>query len=258
MLDGLKSLIRPTPLAWPYIYLKGKRVRPWSQNDESQMLASLLHRFMIPRRFIEFGFGGWEFNCASLADAWDGLLIDADAYNVTIAKIVLPRRVKARRMWLTLDNLGTIRDFAGDNLGILSIDIDGNDFWFLKELITLRPALIISEYNSIFGLRSITVPYDPAFDRQNYPFAAYFGASLPALTCLAEENGYGLMAANDVNAFFVRNDLLGRNDKPLTPQTAYREHVYSGCPPVSELWGLIKDLPFTEIRSLSPSGCRSR
>ena len=247
MLDGLKSLIRPTPLAWPYIYLKGKRVRPWSQNDESQMLASLLHRFMIPRRFIEFGFGGWEFNCASLADDWDGLLIDADAYNVTIAKIVLPRRVKARRMWLTLDNLGTIRDFAGDNLGILSIDIDGNDFWFLKELIKIRPALIISEYNSIFGLRSITVPYDPKFDRQNFPYAAYFGASLAALTSLAEKSGYGLMAANDVNAFFVREDLLGPSDKPLPPEAAYREHIYKEGPSAPEMWEMIKHLPFVDI-----------
>ena len=165
MLKSVKSFVKKTPLAVPFIYLKGRLTKPRTQNDEAQILSALIGRYPIPKLFVEFGFGGWEFNCAPLAYDWDGLLLDGDAYNVKIARTILPSRVRALHAWLTLETLGPIREFvAGRDLGILSVDIDGNDYWLLEDLIDLKPAMIIAEYNTTFGLRSITVPYDPDFD----------------------------------------------------------------------------------------------
>jgi hypothetical protein len=70
-------------------------------------------------------------------------------------------------MWLTLDNLDFILEYSRkQKLGILSIDVDGNDFWFLEKLITINPAIIIIEFNVSFVLRHISLPYDAFFDRK--------------------------------------------------------------------------------------------
>ncbi|MEO5809386.1 MAG: hypothetical protein ABIR51_04900 [Sphingomicrobium sp.] len=242
MFNAAKAFIKQTPLAKPLIFLKGKFTRPHSQNDEAEVLAGLLKRYDVPKCFIEFGFSGWEFNCAPLAYEWDGLLVDGDAYNVTIATTILPQRVVAKQLWLTLETLQFVRDYAETRpIGILSIDVDGNDYWFLKKLIDLRPAIVISEYNSVFGLRSVTVPYDAAFDRRNYPAWAYYGASLSALTSLAERHGYALIAqTTGVNAFFVRQDLLRPTDQRLSATEAYQ-------PRRTEAWEQIKHLPLLTV-----------
>ncbi|MCA1654377.1 MAG: hypothetical protein ABR588_04390 [Sphingomicrobium sp.] len=200
--------------------------------------------------FVELGFGGWEFNCAPLAFHWEGLLVDGDAYNVTIAHTILPGRVQAKKIWLTLETLSIVEDYArGRDIGILSVDVDGNDYWFIERLIKLKPAIIIVEYNSNFGHRSITIPYDPQFYYETGPYRYYSGASLPALTRLAAQNGYSLIAVGScgINAFFVRNDLLGDDDIPLDPIYAYREQWYDDGLRASQRWEKMKHLPFVEV-----------
>ena len=244
MLDAAKKFIKATPLLRPLIAVKGLITRPRAQNDEAAILADLVARHAVPQRFVEFGFSGWEFNCADLARTWDGLLIDGDRYNVTIASTILPRRVVARHEWLTLDTLDVISTYlAGRELGVLSIDVDGNDYWFLEALIGLRPAIIISEYNSVFGHRSISVPYDPAFDRRQFGDGWYFGASLAALAGLAAPHGYVLVAeTGGINAFFLRDDLLTAADRPMTAAQAYR-------PRHADKWAEIAHLPFVDVAS---------
>jgi hypothetical protein len=107
--------------------------------------------------------------------------------------------------FLTLDNLDFIRK-KFPKVGVLSIDVDGNDFWFLKVLIDIAPDVVSVGDNSSMGFEPITVPYDPAFDRhQKHPRAWYHGASLTALTKLCAQHGYGLAAGSDgsSNAFFT-------------------------------------------------------
>jgi len=190
MIDTLKKWIKSTRLIDIFILLKKQFVDPHSQNDESQIIKRLLQRFDVPHSFIEFGFSGWEFNCASLIGDWEGLLIDGDSYNVKIANIVCPPAITAKCSWLTLETLDFIYDYANSrDVGILSIDVDGNDYWFLEKMISTRPAIIVAEYNSSFGLRPITVPYDPDFDRtKKHESWTYFGASLSALNHLANQN----------------------------------------------------------------------
>lgn len=254
MLNTLKNLIKQTPLAIPFIVLKNAlNKREWSQSNEAQIIDRLVSRFDVPKSFIEFGFSGWEFNCIKIAKEWEGLLIDGDAYNTTIAKQIFPKAIVAKQMWLTLDTLDFILDYSKSRkLGILSIDVDGNDYWFLEKLITINPAIIIVEFNVSFGLLPISVPYDSAFDRtKKHESWEYYGASLTAMHHLCRQHGYSLIeiSRNGVNAFFVRNDLLTSGDRELTPKEGYREKSYpdGSIAPTTQFWETIKHLPYVDV-----------
>ena len=257
MLRALNSIAKHTPLARPLIFAKSFVAKPKSQNAEVEVLARLLARYDVPRRFVEFGFSGWEFNCAGLIKDWQGLLIDGDSYNVTIARTILSKRIQSYHCWITLENIQIVREYASHGaIGVLSIDVDGNDYWFLEALIDLKPAIIISEYNSSFGLVPVTVPYDPAFDRrEKHPSGTYYGASLSALTHLAQTNGYSLIEVEQsgVNAFFLRSDLLAPADIPLKPEQAFRAKQFSDGSTSNDKWARICHLPFIDVVTGSAS-----
>jgi hypothetical protein len=247
----IKEILKKTPLINLFIRLKKCFAEPKPQNDEAVIIDRLIKRYVIPNTFIEFGFSGWEFNCAKLVNGWNGLLIDGDPYNVKIARIILPKNILVKKQWLTLDDLEDIETYAkGKDIGILSIDVDGNDFWFLEKLISLRPAIIIAEYNSSFGLRPLTVPYDPLFDRRKkHESRTYFGASLSALDYLTTRNGYSLIEIGNtgVNAFFIRNDFLTNDDVVLKPESAFREKYFPDGTRPSQQWEKIKELEYVEV-----------
>jgi hypothetical protein len=201
-----------------------------------------------PRTFVEFGFDPTEFNCIRLAReaAWSGLLIDGAARKVDDAQRLFHKAIAAKQAFLTLDNLDLVRNAFASSLGVLSIDVDGNDYWFLKALIDLKPRLICIEYNSSLGLDPITVPYDPEFDRQTkHPRGWYHGASLMALAKLCAASGYGLAAVPDGggNALFTKDGKLdpGKSWKP----NELRERL-SGIPH-REHWDSLKNMPFVTV-----------
>jgi hypothetical protein len=251
---SLKEFIKKTPLINVYILVKKLFVNPASQNDEDIILDRLINRYRIPNTFIELGFSGWEFNCAKLANSWSGVLVDGDPYNVKIGNLILPKNITIVNEWLTLDKLGFIRAYAKNKeIGILSIDLDGNDFWFWQSLIDLRPALLIAEYNSTFGLRPITVPYNSEFDStKNDEAHTYFGASLSAINHLATKCGYSLIEIGNtgVNAFFIRNDYLTSDDLVLKPDYAFREKLFSDGSRPSQRFEKIKDQVFVDVSKL--------
>ncbi len=147
-------------------------------------------------------------------------MIDGSLRQVEDARAILPSRVEVVKSFLTLDNLDFIRS-KFPQLGVLSIDVDGNDYWFLKALIDINPAMICVEYNASFGLEPVSVPYDPTFDRhQKHPSGWYHGASLSALAKLCASNGYGLAAISDAgaNAFFTQTG-------KLDPKTSWRPNA---------------------------------
>lgn len=251
MFSAIKERIKGTPLINAFIVAKSVLTRPKSQYDESVILERLLARYAVPRTFVEFGFGGWEFNCAALRN-WRGLLIDGDRHNVRVASLVLPKSITARHAWLTLENLSMVEEFVRPGeLGILSIDVDGNDYWFLKRLVGLKPGIIIVEYNSSFGLEPVTVPYDPAFDRQKkHTSWTYYGASLPAMTLLAERNGYSLVEITPAgtSAFFVRTDLMKNGEAGVRPDQIFRAKKFPNGSTPAEQFEAIKHLPLVDVR----------
>ncbi len=172
-------------------------------------------------------------------------MIDRNARQVEDARALLPKRIKIVEACLTLDNLDFIKS-AFSKIGMLSIDVDGNDYWFLQELIGTNPSLICVEYNSSLGHEPITVPYDPSFDRHaKHPRGWYHGASLAGLAKLCASSGYGLAAVSEAgaNAFFTK---AGRLDPAAGwAPNRFREN-FSGIPHDRQ-WQSIKDMPFERV-----------
>lgn len=255
---AIARLLQDTRLEESARYLKA---RTWqllhsgrSQSNEGEILARLARQTGAPATFVEFGFHWREFNCIGLIREFSGLLIDGNERNVSLARRLFPESIRVEACFLTLDNIGLIEQhFVGRPLGILSIDVDGNDYWFLQRLLPLRPAIVVVEYNASFLLERITVPYKPDFDRhKEHPSGLYCGASLTAVTEACRRHGYGLVAVSEsgANAFFVRGDLLGPDLRPLAPEAAYREcaltNMWNGSSAL-EQWKIIRHLEFVAI-----------
>lgn len=103
---------------------------------------------------------------------------------------------------------------------LLSLDIDGNDYHVLAAIQSRRPRVLVLEYNAQFGAEgNYVMPFDPAHGWSGH---MAFGAALAPLAALCERKGYALVGCNisGVNAFFVRQDLLG--DRFTGPFTAAR------------------------------------
>ncbi|MEW5963652.1 MAG: hypothetical protein AB1749_08805 [Pseudomonadota bacterium] len=193
-----------------------------SQWGEDGIIEWLCHKLPgIPRSFVEFGVENFtEANTRFLLQSrgWRGLVIDGSSDHMAHLRneqLYWMHDLVAVSAFVTAENIDAlIRDngFAGE-LGILSVDIDGNDYWVLKAIQSVRPAILICEINGVLGDRhAITVPYDPAFERlKAHHSGQYFGASLAAIMRLAAEKSYTFVGTNSngVNAFFVRNDLSG-------------------------------------------------
>jgi hypothetical protein len=250
---------RRMPAMHPLLHTVYRRLRPFtapSQSNEQAIIAQLLRGVSVPHTFCEFGFDGHEFNCARLITAgWQGLLIDGNALKVAAAKSLFPRRVKVSCEYLFRENVYDIiaRHYPRHTLGVLSIDVDGNDYWFLEVLLPLQPRLIVCEYNASLLHQSITVPYEAQFDRHaKHPRGFYHGASLSALTGLCARHGYDLVAVCDggLNAFFRRHD-LSPAQKPLVPIGAWRPNLlraqYNEGMTPEQQWESLKHLPFVTV-----------
>jgi hypothetical protein len=109
---------------------------------------------------------------------------------------------------------------------------------------------VVIEYNGSFGPeRSVSVPYDPAFDRlERHPSGWYHGASLRALDRLAQRKGYALVGcdSNGVNAFFVRSDCAEGILSPVAPEEAWRP-VRERPGTTADQFAAIAGLPLVEV-----------
>lgn len=194
----------------------------FSQWGEDGIIQWLTRRVLIERDvFVEIGVQDYrESNTRFLLekDDWRGVIVDADSAHIEfLAQSELGWRhtIDAVTAFVDRDNVNDLVGGAGirGDIGLLSIDIDGNDYWVLEAIDVISPRILIAEYNSVFGPRAaVTVPYDARFERARaHPSWLYFGASLAALTRLADRKGYALVGGNraGVNAFFVRRDVLG-------------------------------------------------
>ncbi|MDA9435814.1 hypothetical protein [Bradyrhizobium sp. CCBAU 51627] len=222
--------------------------RASSQSDEGSIIESLTTQ--APKTFVEFGFHPVEFNCLQLArtDDWQGVLIDGNADQVADARRLLSKRIRAIQRFITLENIDFIKDLF-PRLGVLSIDVDGNDYWFLERLIDTRPTVICVEYNSSFGLEPVTVPYHSDFDRHKYhPRGWYHGASITALASLCTKHGYGLAAVSSggMNAVFTETGTLDpiKEWKSNSLRQRYSKMTQE------EQWASVKTMPLINVQAL--------
>jgi hypothetical protein len=203
-----------------------------SQFDEDGILDEIFRRIgATNRRFVEFGVGdGRENNTLSLLVAgWTGLWIEADAASAArirtdLAEPLAAGSLRLREAFVTAENIEELLAGAGvpEEPDLLSIDIDGNDYWVWKALGRYRPRGVVVEYNASLGRTARAVQaYHPA---ARWDGTSAYGASLGALEDLGREKGYALVGCtlSGVNAFFVREDCLA--DRFLPPHTAERHY----------------------------------
>lgn len=191
----------------------------FSQWGEDGILDWLVHHYGdMPRSFVEFGVENYvESNTRFLLQArnWKGLVIDGSDENIDFIRnddVSWKHDLISVSKFITRENIDSIisgSGFTGD-IGILSVDIDGNDYWVWDAISCVNPCIVIAEYNSTFGdIFPITIPYASDFVRSNaHKSNMYYGASIRALEQLARSRGYELVGCNGAgsNAFFVRQD----------------------------------------------------
>lgn len=201
--------------------LEGCEFQVYSQAGEDGILWKLAELVPPERRsFVEFGVEDYrEANSRFLLSegGWRGLVLDgSDAHVSTIRNSLTywHYNLRAEQAFVTRENIDELlrQHGVGRDLGYLSIDIDGNDYWVWEAIQSVDPAIVSVEFNWRFGPdRAVTVPYDPDFVRQSaHPSWLYFGASLAALERLGARKGYALVAVSSsaVNAFFVKKELV--------------------------------------------------
>ena len=206
--------------------LEGNRHQVFSQAGEDGALSEIFRRIGAGGRFfVEFGAkdGRYLSNTANLrmSYGWRGLLLDGAAP---------PRRegeaegskglerllsdasgARVQPAFVTAENVdGLFAQFGVPPVfDLLSIDIDGNDYWVWKALESHRPRVVIVEYNIFFGVQERrTIPYNAEHE---WDRTGYHGATLAAFRDLGIEKGYALVYTDPYtpNAFFVSRDELG-------------------------------------------------
>lgn len=244
--------------------------KAFSQWGEDGIIQYLIHKVPIAdTSFVEFGVENYtEANTRFLLinNQWRGLVLDGTEHNIDYIQkddIYWRHDLTAECQFITRDNINDVLTASGflDDIGLLSIDIDGNDYWVWDAINVIRPRIVVCEYNSVFGPEhAVTIPYDENFNWSEAHYShLYFGASIAALCGLAEQKGYDFIGCNSagINAFFVRSD-LPHGLPVLSASEGYVQSIFrqsrhrSGN--LSFLSGderiqTIKDLPLHDIRT---------
>jgi hypothetical protein len=197
--------------------------RVFSQFDEDGVILYLLGvGGMGARRFVDLGAGDGVYasNCANLALnlGFDGLFLEADAEKAEHARRFYAEHPDTRerppavvQAFITRENVNELVRGAGfeGEVDLLSIDVDGNDYWLWEALDCVSPRFVVVEGHTELGLADYVMPYEPNFDWRRTPPGTRIGASPAALDRLAGRLGYRLVGSNlyGFNLCFARNDV---------------------------------------------------
>lgn len=228
----------------------------WSQNDEDGYLQEIFGRLAIERPvFLEIGVqNGLENNTHFLlARGCMGCWIEASAAHfVQIRQLFGPfvesGQIRVLNATAEPDNINELLISLGipTEIDLLSIDIDGHDYFVWGALTHTRPRVVVIEYNGkIPPPTAIVQPYRRGV---HWDGTDGFGASLSALEKLGRKKGYCLVGSEIVgaNAFFVREDLVADLfQRPFTAENHYHPCRYEltcagafrrGHPPAATKW----------------------
>lgn len=191
----------------------------FSQNNEDGLLQYIMHHTCIPQKtFIEFGVEDYsECNTRFLLmhNNWSGFIMDGSSEWMQALRkhsLYWKRTINSKGVFITKDNINQLISNSGfhGEIGLLSIDIDGNDYWVLHAIDSVNPQILICEYNPIFGSKeTVSIPYSKDFFRTNAHYSnLYYGASLAAFCELLSKREYKLVCVNNIgnNAFFVKRN----------------------------------------------------
>jgi hypothetical protein len=198
-------------------------LRVFSQFDEDGIILFFLGVAGVERcRFVEIGAGDGmrASNCANLAFnlGFHGLFVEGDAASVERGRAVYGSHDDTRlfppvftHSFVTRENVLDVLATAGfaEDVDVLSIDIDGNEYYVWEALADVRPRLVVVETHTEYGTRDVIAPYRPDYDWRKADPAQPIGASPSVMTKLATTLGYRLVGGNrfGFNTFYLRHDL---------------------------------------------------
>jgi len=242
--------------------LRNAEFKIFSKNGGDGILLYIFSKIGCTNRaFVEMGVeDGRECNTANLSlnFGWKGLLIDANEVWIRSAQLFyqgelgkMSGNVKTAACFVTAENINQLlkdNGFEGE-IDLLSIDIDGNDYWVWQAINAINPRVVVAEYNASFGPdRSLTVKYDP---HRFYGKDLYFGASLAAFKKLADSKGYILIGCDfqGHDAFFVRKDAAEGKFVELSIEEAFYPNpsLIKTIGSLEKQFEQIKHLDFEEI-----------
>lgn len=221
------------------LFLESYGYKVYSQNDEDGILQEIFDRIGTEtKRFVEFGVqDGLECNSHYLLHkGWTGLWLEGnEAFYQQIQKkfksVISKGLLRTKCVFITRDNIDPIlkeNGWEGGRIDLLSIDVDGNDYYIWDVISSVTPRVVCIEYNGTFPPDcSWVMPY---FREHVWGGNNYHGASLKALENLGRKKGYQLVGTNltGVNAFFVRADLArGKFPEPATAENLYNAPNYT-------------------------------
>ena len=240
--------------------IENAEFKVFSQWGEDGIIQYLLDHVPIKNKvFIEIGVQDYkESNTRFLLknNNWEGVLIDASKEDIQSIKddvTYWKYSINAIHSFITRENINEVIQAADVpfNVGLLSIDIDGNDYWVWDAIECISPVIVICEYNNLFGPDlKVTVPYKSDFERSDAHYSnLYYGASISALQLLAKNKGYILVGSNSVgtNIFFVRNDMSEFINSKTVSDTYVKCNVRESRSKSGELTFLSKKEALKEI-----------
>jgi hypothetical protein len=205
---------------WQAGDLRAFERRVFSQNGEDGIIKELLRRIGVKHRyFVEFGVEtGAECNCARLAreEEWAGLLLEAsgEMFSRLIENYRNHPKVRCHQTAVSSRNIEELlgQHQVPTDFDVLSIDIDGNDYWVWAAIQRWQPRLVVIEYNAAYPPPVRWVMQENLEHR--WDGTDYYGASLTSLATLGRDKGYALVATDSrgINAFFVRKELINTDD----------------------------------------------
>jgi len=219
------------------LYLEQFGFKTYSQNDEDGIINEIFNRIgTTDKRFVEFGVdNGLECNGHFLLHkGWNGLWINGSKKHCNEIRKLFKKPLELKQLvlvnaFINAENINEIisKNFTGlqtkQEIDLLSIDIDGNDYHVWKAINCISPRVVVIEYNAIFPpWHEWVMPYNAA---HIWDGSDNFGASLKSLELLADTLGYQLVGTNltGVNAFFVKRNLA--KDWFVSPASA--EKLYN-------------------------------
>jgi hypothetical protein len=244
----------------PRVHEVGFRV--YSESDEDGILHYIFSLIGTRTRIL-VDLGACKLEGSNTANllinhGWTGLLIDGDEQHIKDLQDLYgacrdthhypPKCVAA---WITAENVNDLIRSAGieGEIDLLAIDLDGVDYWILKEIEVVRPRVVVVEYQCILGPeRCVSVPYRPDFKPIfDGPYAVYNSASLAAFVKLGRRKGYRLVGCQryGYNAFFVRDDLASHELPEISPRVCF-EHPFPRWA-MATLYDKVRDKEWVEV-----------
>jgi hypothetical protein len=227
-------------------------------NNRENIFLKKISKKIDNRSFVEIGFHHLEFNTIGLIEKnFSGILIDGgrkiNCFLMWLIVFLISKNVKVKNQFITKKN--SIKIINKKKIGCISIDIDGNDYWIVKEILKKKilPEIFVIEYNASFLNLPITVPYKNNFDRYDYDSTGFYhGASLMAFIKLFKRYDFKLIKTiGGVNAFFVRSKLNNFKEfEELSFKKAYKEgHLRNKWSKITarDQFNLIKNLPLKYV-----------